>query len=167
MKLDTKLSPSSRRFPPSRWKYFPQYPILEHPRSIFFHNCNKPCFIPIKKKYKIIIWYVINSIFSWQQNGRQRILTRMTTGIEVKLIFSISCHFMFSVFSPFLLALFDIAFGRVDRFSHPAIQKRKFKYGLSSYDVWHVWNSVNGNKRRQHKVTWTCPTEREVCLTTA
>jgi len=54
----------------------------------------------------------------------------MTTGIEGKLIFNISCHSMFSVFSLFLWTLFDITFRLIDRFSHSA--KRKVKYGLIS-----------------------------------
>jgi hypothetical protein len=35
-----KLSPHSYHFIPLRSKYFPQYPVLRHPQSVLFPDCD-------------------------------------------------------------------------------------------------------------------------------
>ena len=56
----------------------------------------------------------------------------MTTGIERKLIFNISCHMTFSVSVCYCELLSTLPFRLEDMFSHAAIQKSKVKYGLIS-----------------------------------
>jgi hypothetical protein len=43
-------SPASCQLIPLRTKYPPQHPVLKHPQSIFFPQCQRQSFIPIQKR---------------------------------------------------------------------------------------------------------------------
>jgi hypothetical protein len=53
MKLPpVQLSPFSSYFIPLRSKHSPQHPVLKHPQSMLFPQCERPSFTPILNKWQ-------------------------------------------------------------------------------------------------------------------
>jgi hypothetical protein len=46
-------SPASRHFLPLKYKHSPQHPVLKHPQSMFFPECERPSSHQYKTRSKI------------------------------------------------------------------------------------------------------------------
>jgi len=54
-----KLSPVSCSFRPLSSKYSPQHPVLKHPQSMFFRQCDRPNFIATQNsRWNYVFLYI-------------------------------------------------------------------------------------------------------------
>jgi hypothetical protein len=69
-----QLSPFLCYFIPLRSKYSPQHPVLKHPQSIRFPQCQRPSLRSTKTTGRIMVLYILTFTFldSRWENERHR-----------------------------------------------------------------------------------------------
>jgi hypothetical protein len=71
VKLIMQFSPASYYFIPLRSKHSPQQPVLKHPQSMLFPQCQKPTFTPIPNYMQNYSFLYFMFLYSRQEDKKE------------------------------------------------------------------------------------------------